>query len=86
MGGKRSSIYDPEWDKKEDKDDYAVETMSKKFKVYGDVVEEYFIVVTADNRDEAWYAAEAAPKERWEKLPDRNEGNTVEPYNIEELD
>ena len=60
--------------------------MSKQFKVYGDVVEEYYIVITADSRDEAWYAAEATPKEGWKKLPDRNEGNAIEPYNIEELD
>ena len=60
--------------------------MSKQFKVYGDVVQEYYIVITADSRDEAWYAAEATPKEDWKKLPDRNEGNAIEPYNIEELD
>ena len=60
--------------------------MSKQFKVYGDVVEEYYIVITADSRDEAWYAAEATPKVGWKKLPDRNEGNAIEPYNIEELD
>ena len=60
--------------------------MSKQFKVYGDVVQEYYIVVAANSRDEAWYAAEATPKEDWKKLPDRNEGNAIEPYNIEELD
>ena len=60
--------------------------MSKQFKVYGDVVQDYYIVITADSRDEAWYAAEATPKEDWTKLPDRNEGNAIEPYNIEELD
>ena len=60
--------------------------MSKQFKVYGDVVQDYYIVITADSRDEAWYAAEATPKEDWKKLPDRNEGNAIEPYNIEELD
>ena len=46
--------------------------MSKQFKVYGDVVQEYYIVITADSRDEAWYAAEATPKEGWKKLPDQN--------------
>jgi hypothetical protein len=61
-------------------------SMSKQFKVYGDVVQEYYILITADSRDEAWYAAEATPKEGWQKLPDRNEGNAIEPYNIEELD
>ena len=39
--------------------------MSKQFKIYGDVVQEYYIVITADSRDEAWYAAEATPKEGW---------------------
>ena len=69
----------------EDEDERASGTMSKQFKVYGDVVQEYYIVITADSRDEAWYAAEATPKEGLQKLPDRNEGNAIEPYNIEEL-
>ena len=60
--------------------------MSNQYKVYGDVVQEYYIVITAENRDEAWYAAEAAPKKDWKKLPARNEGNNVEPYNIEEVE
>ena len=59
--------------------------MSKEFKVYGDVVQEYYLVVTANNRDEAWYAAEATPEKDWIKLPSRNEGDKIEPYNIEEL-
>jgi hypothetical protein len=59
--------------------------MSQEYKVYGDVVQEYYLVVTAKNRDEAWYAAEATPKKDWKKLPERNAGNKIEPYNIEEL-
>lgn len=70
----------------EDENERKGGTMSKQFKVYGDVVQDYYIVVTANSRDEAWYAAEATPKEDWKKLPDRNEGNAIEPYNIEELD
>jgi hypothetical protein len=50
------------------------------------VVQEYYIVVTAENRDEAWYTAEATPKKDWKKLPARNEGNKIEPYNIEEVE
>ena len=60
--------------------------MSNQFKVYGDVVQEYSIIITAENRDEAWYAAQATPKKDWKKLPDRNKGNYVEPYNIEEIE
>jgi hypothetical protein len=60
--------------------------MSNQYKVYGDVVQEYYIVITAENRDEAWYAAEATPKSEWKKLPARNKGNLIEPYNIEELE
>ena len=59
--------------------------MSNQYKVYGDVVEEYYIVIEADSRDEAWYAAEADPKKDWKKLPPRNKGNTIEPYNIDDL-
>jgi hypothetical protein len=57
--------------------------MSQQYKVYGDVVQEYYIIVTAENRDEAWYAAVAAPKKGWQKV---SEGKKIEPYNIEELE
>jgi hypothetical protein len=60
--------------------------MSNQFKIYGDVVQEYYIIITAENRDLAWYAAQATPKKEWKKLPDRNKGNLVEPYNIEEIE
>ena len=59
--------------------------MSKEFKVYGDVVQDYYLVVTAENSDEAWYKAVATPKKEWTKTTARNEGNKIEPYNIEEL-
>ena len=59
--------------------------MSNQYKVYGDVVEEYYIVIEADSRDEAWYAAEAAPKKDWKKLLARNKGNKIEAYNIDDL-
>ena len=60
--------------------------MRKDYRVYGDVVQEYYLVVTAENRDEAWYAAEATPKKDWKKLPARNEGNKIEAYSIEEVE
>jgi len=59
--------------------------MSNQYKVYGDVVSEYYILIEADSHDEAWYAAIAAPKKDWKKLPPRNEGNKIEPYNIDNL-
>ena len=60
--------------------------MSKEYKVYGDVVQEYYIVVTAENSDEAWYKAIDTPKKEWKKGPANNEQNKIEPYNIEELE
>lgn len=60
--------------------------MSNQYKVYGDVVQEYYIVVTAENRDEAWYKAVDTPKKEWKKGPDRNEGNKIEPYQVEEVE
>ena len=41
--------------------------MSKQWKVYGDVVQDYYIIVTADNHDDAWNAAVATPKKDWKK-------------------
>ena len=58
--------------------------MSNQFKVYGDVVQEYSIIITAENRDEAWYAAQATPKKDWKKPPPRNKGNKIEPYHIDD--
>ena len=58
--------------------------MSNQYKVFGDVVDEYYIIIEADSRDEAWYAAEAAPKKDWKKLPPRNKGNKIEPYHIDD--
>ena len=60
--------------------------MSQEYKVYGDVVQEYYLVVTAENRDEAWYKAVDTPKKEWKKGPARNEGNKIEPYQVEELE
>jgi hypothetical protein len=60
--------------------------MSKQWKVYGDIVQDYYIIVTADNHDDAWNAAVATPKKDWKKEPARNKGNNIEPYNVEELE
>jgi hypothetical protein len=60
--------------------------MSKEYKVYGDIVQDYHIVVTAENSDEAWYKAVESPKKDWKKGPARNEGNKIEPYQVEELE
>jgi len=60
--------------------------MSQQYKVYGDVVQEYYIVVTAENSDEAWYKAVAKSKDEWTQGPARNEGNKIEPYQVEELE
>lgn len=57
--------------------------MSQQYKVYGDVVDEYYILVTAENRDEAWYAAVEAPKTDWQIV---STGVKIEPYNIEEVE
>jgi hypothetical protein len=60
--------------------------MSKQWKVYGDVVQDYYIVVTADSHDDAWNAAVATPKKDWKKLPLRNKDNNIEPFDVEELE
>ena len=57
--------------------------MSKQFKVYGDIIQEYYIVVEAKDSDEAWYKAVATPKKEWQKGANRKD--KIEPYQVEEL-
>ncbi len=57
--------------------------MSQQYKIYGDVVDEYYILVTAENRDEAWYTAVEAHKSEWQIV---STGVKIEPYNIEEVE
>ncbi len=57
--------------------------MSQQYKIYGDVVDEYYILVTAENRDEAWYTAVGAHKSEWQIV---STGVKIEPYNIEEVE
>jgi hypothetical protein len=57
--------------------------MSKQFKVYGDIIQEFYIVVEAKDSDEAWYKAVATPKKEWQKGASRKD--KIEPYQVEEL-
>jgi len=57
--------------------------MSKEYKVYGDIIQEYYIVVTAEDSDEAWHKAVATPKNEWVEAPVKKD--SIEPYQVEEL-
>jgi hypothetical protein len=57
--------------------------MSKEFKVYGDIIQEYYIVVEAKDSDEAWYKAVATPKKEWKKGTISK--TKIEPYQVEEI-
>jgi hypothetical protein len=57
--------------------------MSKEFKVYGDIIQEYYIVVTAEDSDEAWHTAVATPKNEWVHVAAKKD--SIEPYQVEEL-
>jgi hypothetical protein len=57
--------------------------MSKEWKVYGDIIQDYYIIVEAKDSDEAWYKAVATPKKEWKKNTPRKD--KIEPYQVEEL-
>jgi len=57
--------------------------MSKEYKVYGDIIQEYYIVVTAEDSDEAWHIAVATPKNEWVHVAVKKD--SIEPYQVEEL-
>jgi hypothetical protein len=57
--------------------------MSKQYKVYGDIIQDYYIVVTADDSDDAWYKAVSSPKKEWVKAAAKKD--KIEPYQVEEL-
>jgi len=57
--------------------------MSKEYKVYGDIIQEYYVVVTAEDSDEAWHKAVATPKNEWVEVPAKKD--SIEPYQVEVL-
>lgn len=55
--------------------------MRKDYKVYGDVVQKYYVTVNAESPDIAWEAARLMTTNQWQQIPT---DDVIDPYHVEE--